>query len=197
MEGWRRRIRGICVCATSLAWRQTGRGPGTPPCRPQTPSSHGTGWPRGACWKSDTRNEIQIHLERGAQGFVQSGNDPKARENCRVGTPHSWDLQRAPGAGGGTRSGKWLWQIHNMFSLFLIHINDRNPLHKAQFQAPYLPSLGAARPLSQGNTDLSCSLRNTASQGNTPLLFFSFHLLFFFSFPSFFPRNNTGNTSNV
>lgn len=48
------------------------------------------------------------------------------------------------------------------------------------------------RDLSQGNTDMSCSLRNAVSQG-TAFLFF----LFCHFFSSFFLQNNTGNTSNV
>lgn len=153
-----------------------------------------------ACWKrkSDTRNEIQIHLGIGSVGVHPVCLWPKSeRELQGVGlpqTPHSWDLQRdprqppAPGAGSGTGraqprgtgSGEWLWQIHTCFPFF-IHINHRNPLHKAQFQLPYLPLWSSKTPPRATQTWAA----HSEIQYHREQLFFSscFAFCFFLLFP--------------
>lgn len=175
-----------------------------PECNPQPPAQTGQDHPGGcsnglACWKrkSDTRNEITDPSGTGSGGVHPVWLWPKSERELQSGglpgPPHSWDLQRdprqlpAPGAGGGTGSGKWLWQIHTCFPFF-IHINHRNPLHKAQFQLPISRS-GAARPFPGGHRPELL----TQIQHHREHLFFLFCLFFL---PPFSPQKK-GTTLGI
>lgn len=201
--------RRICVCATSLV-ETNGLGSSEhPECRPPAPRRNRTGSPRGLqqrrrlVGKGKVTPEMRYRStwEQGAQGFVQSVYDPKARENCKVGRVPMDPTQPGPPEGPQAFTCPWSWQWHtegtapghrewwmalaNSYVFpFFIHINHRNPLHKAQFQLPTSLS-GAARPL-PGKHRPELLTQKYSITGNS-FSFLPISPFFFFFYFSFFP----------
>lgn len=165
--------------------------PNADPSHPQ-PGSDGTGSPRGLRQRRWLVGKVTPGMrygsswEQGVQGLIQSACDPKARENCTGGShrPHTVRISRGIShlplevAQGGHSPreqrvvngfGKF---IHVFPFLFTLTIEIPYTKHSSSSLPPTLEQ----REPSQGNTDLSCSLRNT--QG-TAFLFFLLCLLFF------------------